>query len=95
LGFPRLRGSAIYEALDKYGREGGWVELRGYYEESLEEVLRMLKRRREVFKGKVVVTSDHGELIGEHGCYYHGAEGSKYPVTAELHEVPWFIWHNN
>jgi len=95
LGFPRLRGSVIYEALDRYGREGGWLELHGYYEESLEAVLRMLKHHQSIFRGTTILTSDHGEVIGEHGCYYHGAEGSKYPVTAELHEVPWFHWHTS
>lgn len=93
LGYPKnLEGEAICEALTLHGRENGWLELRNYYEESLESVLKLLQQYGDIFHGETFITSDHGELIGEHDYYFHGAEGLKYPMTDELHEVPWFHW---
>ena len=37
--------------------------------------------------GKIVVTSDHGELLGEGGIWGHGRKFGNRP---ELREVPWF-----
>lgn len=35
----------------------------------------------------VVITSDHGEYLGEGGNFFHGIN---YPGGPELHHVPWF-----
>jgi len=37
-------------------------------------------------KGKTIITSDHGEFLGEHGYYGHEARKSEDPV---LRVVPW------
>jgi len=41
--------------------------------------------RKQSFNGPIVITSDHGELLGEYGCYWH-VPGERFP---ELIYVPW------
>jgi hypothetical protein len=41
--------------------------------------------------GTIVVTADHGDMLGEKGLYAHWP-GSKEPI---LKEVPWFVIENN
>jgi len=58
-----------------------------YYEnliwvlKALQDIIRLAGRRR------IVITSDHGELFGEHGLYNHPC-GVRVP---ELIEVPWCV----
>ena len=65
----------------KYGRE----TLIKAYEDNLRLVLRHVKDLVRKLDGKIVITSDHGELLGEHGLYGHPPH-MKY---RELIEVPW------
>lgn len=39
--------------------------------------------------GRVVITSDHGELLGEDDMWWHGPHCSGYD---ELYEVPWLVY---
>jgi len=61
--------------------------LRISYEENLKLVLKFVAELISYLQGKVVITSDHGELLGEYGLYFH-------PINAyipELRHVPLFI----
>ncbi|MBN1796642.1 MAG: hypothetical protein JW804_08215, partial [Sedimentisphaerales bacterium] len=66
-----------------HGVEG----LKRCYEENLRRALDAVRFLVEHLSGRVVVTSDHGELLGERGLYGHGA-GSDEPI---LREVPWLV----
>ncbi len=68
--------------------EQGSVSLedaRGAYEDNLRLVLKWAFRLVESLEGKVVITSDHGELFGEFGlvCHTHSV------LVRELMKVPW------
>jgi len=57
------------------------------YQINLDLVLRYVARLiKHLYGGKIVITADHGELLGEHGLYGH-SPGLKFP---QLVEVPWF-----
>jgi len=70
----------IYSKYGKYGIHKGYVE-------DLKQVLFFISKVVEKYPDKkIVITSDHGELLGEHGRYSHGYDkGYK-----EIIEVPWF-----
>jgi len=68
------------------------------YKDNLRLVLRNITNYLPYFKKPIVITADHGELLGEKGMYLHGAvEKSKehlpYPEWALefLKHVPWFV----
>lgn len=67
----------------KYGIDG----IKVGYKEDLILTLRCIRKVVDKYpKKKFIVTSDHGELLGEHGRFSHGYDkGYK-----ELKEVPWF-----
>ena len=66
----------------KYGRQG---IINGYIND-LALVLSYIKRIVEKNPDKkIVITSDHGEMLGERGKYSHGGKRTKY-----IKEVPWF-----
>jgi len=70
----------------KVGRKG---IIRGYYED-LKLVLKYVKSLMEYApKKNFVITSDHGERLGEHGNYGHHHTGG---YDKEIVEVPW--WTN-
>lgn len=70
-----------------YRGERSHEELREAYRANLEFVLEYVEELADVLEGKTVVTSDHGELLGEYGLYSH-----PYGVEArELLEVPWLV----
>lgn len=60
-------------------------ELNEVYHENLSIVLRYVTKLSELLTGRVVITADHGELLGEHGIIGH----PKYKYFKELREVPW------
>lgn len=67
----------------KYGTKG----IRKAYTEDMKYVLRDLKRIvSELENKRVVITSDHGESLGEKGCFGHGNK-----MTEEIVNVPWLI----
>ncbi|KXA94610.1 hypothetical protein AKJ65_03895 [candidate division MSBL1 archaeon SCGC-AAA259E19] len=84
LGFP----PAIPEesAFRKVGKEG----MRKAYRENLEIVLKSVEEIIEELNGKIIVTADHGELLGEGGDFVHHDEN--HPL---LREVPWLRIERN
>lgn len=57
------------------------------YRGNLIYVLKEVERLIENVDGKVVITSDHGELLGERGLFGHS-----FLITCkELRVVPWFV----
>lgn len=60
--------------------------LRKAYEENLRLVLSYVAKILRYLKGKVVITSDHGELLGEKRLFGHSSSLRE----PELLEVPWF-----
>jgi hypothetical protein len=69
-----------------YGEKG----LRKAYERNLELVLGHVRRLVSDLSGRIMVTADHGELLGENDCYSHYS-GSTSPY---LLEVPLLIIEN-
>ena len=65
----------------KYGIKG----LRRAYVSNLELVLEQVVELLKYVSGKIVITSDHGELLGENRCFTH-TPGS---MKKCLLEVPW------
>jgi len=63
----------------------GWKGFREAYKENLRFVLPYVKKVCENTKGKIVITADHGERLGEKGMFGHGGSRDKVVV-----EVPWF-----
>jgi hypothetical protein len=63
----------------------GWKGVREAYKENLEFVLKNLKEIIDNFKGNILITSDHGEFLGEYRCYGH-LEMMRKPENIE---VPW------
>jgi hypothetical protein len=59
--------------------------LRAVYESNLERVMEAAKPLISRSSQRTVITSDHGELLGEDGRYLHG--GEPHPILCEL---PWF-----
>lgn len=65
----------------KHGKGG----LRKAYEENLRAVLEEAAKIANRLPGKIIVTSDHGEKLGENGHYSHPA----WDNSREIREVPW------
>lgn len=60
--------------------------LRELYRENLEYVVESIEETvLRYFDADLVISADHGELLGEHGVYHHPA----YTRYAELRTVPW------
>ncbi|MFB6144605.1 MAG: hypothetical protein ABEJ98_04815 [Candidatus Nanohaloarchaea archaeon] len=63
------------------------ADLRDAYIKNIESVLPEVERLKEKLNGRVVITGDHGELLGEYGMFSH-----PYGLKAkELREVPWHV----
>ena len=60
--------------------------LRNAYRDNLKLVLEEVKKMIGKLPGKVVITADHGELLGESGLYEHPPEFDNLKI---LREVPW------
>lgn len=62
-------------------------ELRETYRQSIEHLVPFIEELKENMSGKIVVTGDHGDFLGEYGMYAH-----PYGIDAkELREVPWHV----
>jgi len=61
--------------------------LRRAYRDNLRLVLEHARELVDGLEGKIVLSSDHGEFLGEHGLFGHGEHLPKLP---ELTRVPWF-----
>ncbi len=74
--------SPMDDALRKVGGEG----VKKAYRDNLARVLDSIETLLPELSGRIVITADHGELLGEKGRYGHDFEGQK-----KLLEVPWFV----
>ena len=81
---PGLGGDV--ELIPKLKELGKWC-LRELYVDNLHLVLAYVSALLESIKGKVVITSDHGECLGEHNKYLHTP---MYEVP-EIKIVPWWV----
>jgi hypothetical protein len=72
---------------DAIRREHGKEALRRAYKENLEIVLESTAKLVGALSGKIVVTSDHGEVLGENNCYEHWSRSS----NKFLLEIPWLV----
>jgi len=63
----------------------GWEGLKKAYEENYELALKYISRILPFLKGKILITADHGEYLGEYGLYGHGNLPRHKPII----EVPW------
>ena len=100
LKIDQRQHGGVYRAIRNYGRKGNWEELRACYKESVVATLQAIHPYSDLFSdGRLVITSDHGELIGEpffddNGMYWHKVAGISWGVRNSiremLQEVPWW-----
>ena len=67
-----------------------WLERQ--YEKNLRIVLECVQELLDYLQGKIVVTADHGELLGENGQFFHpGFENRQFEESRhkKLIEIPW------
>ncbi len=62
--------------------------LRRLYEENLRLALEHVTNLVDYIEGKIIITSDHGELLGENGSYGHAPQCSE-TRHKKLIEIPW------
>lgn len=74
---PNNKGKAHYEV----------GELQQAYKANLREVLKWVQKLIDKLHGKIIVTSDHGELLGEYGKVGHPSNMN----VPELRNVPWVV----
>lgn len=77
---PRAPMDSIRRRL---GRDG----LRQAYMENLELVLKEVVRLLDYLPGRIVISSDHGERLGEWGNYSHSPRSS----SRYLRQIPWLV----
>jgi arylsulfatase A-like enzyme len=70
-----------FKALKEDEKEKVW----GAYLDNLRYALDDIERLLQNVDGDVVISADHGELMGDHGMYYH-MPGNIHP---KLKKVPW------
>ncbi len=83
----KLLGIPPKAPMESAWRTVGREQLRQAYAENLKAVLEQVAELVEHLSGKIVITSDHGELLGEDRCYAHPT-GSDHRI---LREVPWLV----
>jgi glucan phosphoethanolaminetransferase (alkaline phosphatase superfamily) len=57
------------------------------YRANLELVMKEVEKMKNELKGKIVLTSDHGDALGEHGIFVHPPNVR----IEELVKVPWVV----
>lgn len=82
----KFRRGAGY--MNRIAEKWGDEKLRDLYEGNLRIVLEEVQKLLENLDGNIIVTADHGDLLGENGIYGHGFEEDK------LKEVPWLEINN-
>lgn len=88
-------GTSIYKIIEKYGREGHWEEVRDCYAESAKRALDIVRDNLGVFKKPLIITSDHGELMGEVSDKYdHPSQCHDFEAQV-LYQVPWVRMEEN
>ncbi len=73
--------------MDAVRREYGKELLRQAYKENLEIVLKHVATLVDTLQGRIVITADHGEALGERGCYGHWSRAR----IKSLVEIPWLV----
>ena len=66
-----------------------WEHVRQAYRDNLKLVMQHAARLTAQLKGTVVITSDHGEVLGEHGGKFGHEPGWRFD---ELFNVPWLVY---
>ena len=61
--------------------------LRNAYRANLKLVLKSVAGLLEYLSGRIIITSDHGDFLGENKCYSHPPK-TTHPI---LNEVPWLV----
>ena len=85
--------SCLYSELYSNAEMGnvGRNKVRSLYRKNLKYVLNYVENLNKKLEGKTVVTSDHGELLGENGVFDH-----PYDLKArKVREVPWHVLSEN
>jgi hypothetical protein len=67
----------------KYGNE----TLRKAYAENLNIVLKQVAELVDTLTGRIVISADHGEMLGENNCYCHWSRSN----NKLLREIPWLV----
>jgi len=84
---------------DKYGIMADYIAqelmpdpvfFRKAYRGNVKLVLASIKRYLKHFPGQVVISADHGEMLGEGGLYLHKTDFPEWADT-QLKTVPWMI----
>ena len=86
-GIRHLKGAGgvhVHGLISHYGREHGWERSRACYRESVDYTLFLLADIVDRLPQPVIITSDHGELLGEDGRYGHNVD------APAVRAVPWF-----
>jgi hypothetical protein len=86
----RLLGFPPASPMDQARRSLGAVGLRAAYANNLALVLEQCSKLVKLLRGKIVITSDHGELLGEGGRYGHPCKSK----SDLLRAVPWFSYES-
>jgi hypothetical protein len=73
--------------MDAVRRKYGDELLRKAYKENLEIVLKSVAELVDTLSGKVIITADHGEMLGENNCYCHWSRSN----NEFLREIPWLM----
>lgn len=68
-------------------RQGGAKKLKENYSDNVKYVLKNVRTLTERLEGNIIITSDHGECLGEGGKVLHTEYMKDEPI---LREVPWF-----
>lgn len=76
--------TTAYDLATKGKIPGG--RIRQAYRENLKLVMQEVRKLTEKLNGKVIVTADHGDFLGEYGLYGHFGLRAK-----ELVKVPWYV----
>lgn len=83
----KLLGLPPFNPMDAVQRRVGDVGLRRLYIENLRIALKYVSELIEELDGTIIITSDHGDLLGEDGYYGHGEIiPHSNPI---LREIPW------
>jgi len=80
----KIDGTSLYRAVISYGARNGWDILKKYYQENLIYVLDAILPYINQLRSPVILSADHGELIGEGSKYGHRGHHSL------LRKVPWY-----
>ena len=83
----KLLKLSIDSQVGAIGYKEGIKGLRNAYKENLAVALESVAELLEHISGRILITADHGEYLGENGRYGHGSWRRSPPNT----EVPWLI----